>query len=149
MQTTRRRLTSVVLVLLTLVGGLAVVTLTGEEPAAAAGCYGDWCSGRDPQAMGCAADAVTTAHARIPGTYSYLELRWSPSCKTNWARVPASWGTHYPWALKAVQRPTNYTQAGVVASSADYSWTRMIYSPQMCVYASWTGPPGSVGTACA
>lgn len=111
-------------------------------------CWGDWCSGQDPQATGCAADAYTVAHARIPGTWSYVELRWSPTCKTNWARVHSSWGTSYPWALRAVQRDTGYQQVGVVNSSGSYSWTRQIYSPRLCVYGAWTGPPGTTATSC-
>ncbi|MFG1656943.1 DUF2690 domain-containing protein [Micromonospora chersina] len=137
--------TAVALGMLVAVAGVDAAT----SPAQAATCWGDWCSGQDPQAAGCSADAYTTASARIPGTYAYVELRWSPSCKTNWARVPAAWGTSYPWQLRAYQCKTGYNQSGVVASSADYSWTRMIYSPTLGVRAEWNGQPGSVGTACA
>jgi len=133
-----------VLCLLT-VGTGSVVASTAAH---AASCYGDYCSGQDPQAAGCSSDAYTVVSARIPGTYTYIELRWSPSCKTNWARVPASWGTSYPSSLEAVQCSTGYTQRGVVASSSDYSWTRMIYSPVLLVRADWIGSPGSVGTSC-
>ncbi|GAA0930033.1 hypothetical protein Vau01_046540 [Virgisporangium aurantiacum] len=117
-------------------------------PARAATCWGDYCSGQDPEAAGCSADASPVAAARIPGTYSYVELRWSPSCKTNWARVPAAWGTAYPWQLRATQCATGYQQSGVVGNNANYAWTRMIYSPTLRVRAEWNGQPGSVWTAC-
>lgn len=118
-------------------------------PAAAVGCYGDYCSGQNPAAMGCDADAVTRATASIPGTGGQqIELRWSPTCKTNWTRVPSSWGTNAPNQVQAVQRDTGYKQIGVVQSNANYSWTRMIYSPKLCVYAAWVGPPGTASTSC-
>jgi hypothetical protein len=144
----RRVLLPLVAAISLLVGAVTTITLAAEQPASAATCWGDWCSGRDPQATGCANDAYTVAHARIPGTYTNIELRWSPSCKTEWARVPASWGKSYPSNLRAVQPSTGYSQIGVVASNGTYSWTRQIYSPSRCVYAAWVGPPGSVGTAC-
>lgn len=129
--------------------GLMLAAMLSVAPAAnAATCYGDYCSGQDPQATGCAADAYSFASARIPGTWTYIELRWSPSCKTEWARVPNGYGLYYPNQLSAVQPSTGYRQVGVVSHSADYSWTRQIYSPVRCVYAAWTGPPGSIGTAC-
>jgi len=141
-----RRLASAVVVVSLLTGG--ATTFASESQAGAATCWGDWCSGQDPQATGCANDGVTVAHANIPGTTARVELRWSPSCKTKWARVPSSWGKSYPGNLRVVQRSTGYSQVRVVASNASYSWTRQIYSPTRCVYAAWIGPPGSVGTAC-
>ncbi|MET8280579.1 DUF2690 domain-containing protein [Micromonospora sp. NPDC005174] len=124
-------------------------TIAVGSPALAVSCYGDYCSGQDPEASGCSADATTTASARIWGTYSYIELRWSPTCKTNWARVPASWGTSYPSQVQAFQCATGYNQSGVSASNASYSWSRMIYSPKLGVSARWTGAPGYTSTACA
>lgn len=116
-------------------------------PASAASCYGDYCSGRDPQATGCSADAYTVAHSRIPGTSANVELRWSPSCKTNWART--TWHGSDLNSLRAVQCPTGYTQAGVVGDNGTYVWTRQIYSPRMGVAARWLGAPGPTSTACA
>jgi hypothetical protein len=110
-------------------------------------CYGDYCSGQDPEATGCSADAQPVVSARIPGTYAYVELRWSPTCKTNWART--SWNGESPSTqLRAVQCPTGYTQ-GYSSNNGSYWWTRMIYSPSMGVSAQWVGAPGSIGTSCA
>ncbi|GLL05094.1 DUF2690 domain-containing protein [Dactylosporangium matsuzakiense] len=72
-----------------IIGLLGAVTLglsgavAAGSPALAVTCYGDYCSGQDPESSGCSADATTTASARIWGTESYIELRWSPTCKTN------------------------------------------------------------------
>ncbi|WP_433077793.1 DUF2690 domain-containing protein [Dactylosporangium sp. CA-052675] len=133
--------------MLALVLGMTGVVAV-QTPALAVTCWGDWCSGQDPDGSGCSADAYTVASARIPGTYTYIELRWSPTCKTNWARVPITWGTQSPDSLRAYQCSTGYTQRGVVNSGGDYSWTAMIYSPVQKVQAQWVGSPGTIGTAC-
>ncbi|WP_376741623.1 DUF2690 domain-containing protein [Amycolatopsis balhimycina] len=85
--------------------------------------------------------------ARIPGTSAYVDLRWSPTCKTNWART--NWNGESPSTqLRAVQCPTGYTQ-GYSRNNGSYWWSRMIYSPSMGVSAQWVGAPGSIGTSCA
>src|SRR3569833_2203729 len=67
---------------------LAASVVAGLTPAATAsaavGCYGDYCSGQDPQVTGCAADSQTVAFDDLSG--ARIEVRWSPTCKTNWAR---------------------------------------------------------------
>lgn len=126
----------------------AALTLMMAPSALAVGCYGDYCSGQNPQSTGCSADARTVASVYVPGTQSPVELRWSPTCKTNWARVDWSWGASYPGNLKATQCATGYTQAGVVDSNSTYSWTRMIYSPVKSVRASWGPQPGTAWTWC-
>ncbi len=113
---------------------LAAAALSPALPAGAAvGCYGDYCSGRDPQSTGCAADATTVAWADVTG--ARLELRWSPTCKTNWARYqqyPRGWFMgNVPLEMRAVQ-DTGYTQRlsyGVNGTPTGTTWTPMIYSP--------------------
>ncbi|MEP7200778.1 MAG: DUF2690 domain-containing protein [Chloroflexota bacterium] len=56
------------------------------------GCYGAGCRNKDPQAMGCHADAVTLAIIPHPGTASagyqqFTELRYSKACNARWSRV--------------------------------------------------------------
>ncbi|MEV8515359.1 DUF2690 domain-containing protein [Dactylosporangium sp. NPDC051484] len=135
--------------------GAALLALSGVvaagTPAQAltVGCWGDYCSGRDPEETGCSADGVTVASGPMWGTFNtYVELRWSPTCKTNWARLPAVWGTSQPQALVAYQCPTGYQQVGVSASNSTWSWSRMIYSPTKSVRAIWNGGPGGGATAC-
>lgn len=48
--------------------------------------------GADPQSSGCAADAITVARYPIESpvdasTLTYLDVRYSPSCGTNWLRM--------------------------------------------------------------
>ena len=116
----------------------AMVSATAPKTAEAVGCWGDWCSGKDPVATGCARGACAVAHVRIPGTSAYVQNIWSPTCKTQWARVSNSYGRAYPWRLSAVQQ-TGYRQAGAKHHSGQYSWTNMIYTPNYCVSARWTG----------
>lgn len=96
-------------------------------------CWGDWCSGQDPNTTGCSADAYTVADVWLPGFVAqHLQVRWSPTCKTNWARFiydPS------PVWLKAVQPSTGYTQSRIISNAVN-SWTPMIYSPTRCVYAA-------------
>ncbi|MFJ1767911.1 DUF2690 domain-containing protein [Amycolatopsis sp. NPDC088138] len=114
--------------------------------ASAVTCYGDYCSGKDPESSGCSADAYTVVSARIPGTGSYVELRWSPTCKTNWART--SWNGDSPsTSLRAVQCATGYTQ-GYSTNNGSFWWSRMIYSPSLGVSARWSGSPGATATSC-
>jgi hypothetical protein len=135
-------------IITSVVVGAPVLVAVTPMTANAATCYGNWCSGQDPHATGCDVGAISFASARIPSTWTYIELRWSPSCKTEWARVLSGYGESYRWGLQVTQPRTGYTQSGVVGSNGTYSWTRQIYSPQLCVYASWVAPPGPVGTAC-
>jgi hypothetical protein len=106
-------------------------------------CYGDYCSGRDPRKTGCSADAKTLASKDLSG--ARLELRWSPTCKTDWARwiqYPVGFKSDLPTELAAIQ-DTGYTQnvsydingvttnpsASATSGGTTTSWTLMIYSP--------------------
>lgn len=137
-----KRLRSGLLALaLALFGAVAVAT-----PAqAAVTCYGDYCSGQDPMATHCGDDATTVRWKDLPG--ERLELRWSPTCKTNWARLVV-----YPTGLGCVgggdlvaRQDTGYTQhswLGVYIcyiSTATPYWTPMIYSPVHLVRAEIAG----------
>lgn len=65
---------------------IGFLTLAGPTtPAHAVTCYGDYCSGKDPAATGCDSGAVTT---KVYNTsIASLQVRWSPTCKTNWTRL--------------------------------------------------------------
>ncbi len=109
-------------------------------------CYGDYCSGTDPNSTGCGVSAVTMRYADFAGTGSDIELRWSPVCKTEWART--DFGGQSPQSLEAVQPATGYKEVGIVGTNGSWWWTRQIYSPSLCVYAAWVGPPGTIWTGC-
>lgn len=141
---------------------IAFLTLAGvivgpSVRASAAGlpggvtCYGDYCSGQDPVATGCYRDAVTVEAAQVDTGAGRLELRWSPTCQTVWARwqqYPTGWCLNCtPNDLLAVQ-DTGYTQekdwfdTGTTPADGSTSWTHMIYSPEHSVYAAVDMPCG-------
>jgi hypothetical protein len=146
---------------------LAGIPLCDAPPPAvetSVGCYGDYCSGQDPMTTRCADDAVTTAYSDI--TAARVEVRWSPTCRTNWARYvqyPRGWYFgNVPIELRAVQ-DTGYTQrlafdvnGDPVGTSHTFThdpnrgvtgaaWTPMIYSPVHLVRAELVVACGGVG----
>lgn len=58
-------------------------------------------------ASGCAADDRTIAATDAPSSSGRLELRWSPTCKTTWARCqqyPRGWSLgNSVYALRTMQ----------------------------------------------
>ncbi|MET8312399.1 DUF2690 domain-containing protein [Micromonospora sp. NPDC005173] len=75
-----------------IIGLFGVVAAGTPAQALTVGCWGDCCSGRDPEETGCSADGVAVASGPMWGTFNpYVELRWSPAGRTKWARLPAVW----------------------------------------------------------
>jgi hypothetical protein len=60
-------------------------------------CSRNGCTGQDPAATGCSADATTLLSKKILNSSGQsigeIDLRWSPTCQTNWARVVSSIGS--------------------------------------------------------
>src|SRR6266566_2975920 len=58
-------------------------------------CSGNGCNGLDPISTGCARDAitVTTTGGSVSFRTGTIQLRYSPTCGTNWGRVLSSVGT--------------------------------------------------------
>src|SRR5262245_1467970 len=76
--------------------GLGTLIGLPASPAFAATCSGNGCNGLDPIATGCATGAYTVASAPMSdpyGTAATIDLRYSPSCGTNWSRLTMSVGT--------------------------------------------------------
>ncbi len=129
----------------------AVSARAGTLPGGVS-CYGDYCSGQSPVATGCYRDAVTIASVEVDNGAGQVDLRWSPTCQTNWARwqqYPTGWCVNCtPDALVAVQ-DTGYTQkldwfdngTSPNPNGGTY-WTNMIYSPVHRVYAGVYMPCG-------
>ncbi|RSS55346.1 MULTISPECIES: DUF2690 domain-containing protein [unclassified Streptomyces] len=105
--------------------------LFASSPASAAtSCYAETCHGLDPATTICANDAQTVLRDRSGN----LELRYSPQCRTTWARQ----------AYGLTGRITvNNSQGAVFA--ADYTgqgaaWTRMVNDKDIVAWAcgNWT-----------
>jgi len=133
-----RQLLSLALVVVAALGFGVVSSTT----ATAVGCYGDYCSGQDPQNTGCSADGYTAA--AVNASQFRLEVRYSPTCKTNWARItvysPGLTLCTPPGQLIALQ-DTGYQQGTYVPNHCMTHdgpwtyWTPMIYSPVHLVQA--------------
>lgn len=71
-----------------LLGGFTVLRVgvgSGDDGESRTGCVGNECHGMDPGSYGCDGDAYTAALHKFDG--SYIELRYSPSCRAGWARI--------------------------------------------------------------
>lgn len=65
---------------------LAQTMATPASAAETAGCLRTACTGKDPNAMGCAADAQVLEQIN-QGNDIELKLVWSPACQATWAKV--------------------------------------------------------------
>jgi hypothetical protein len=91
----RRRLwTRLLGIVMALTAGAIFVAVEPSTPAFASGsCYANSCTGQDPVATGCWADAITVQTVQQGSVL--LDLRYSPSCAANWARMRnAQFGWH-------------------------------------------------------
>jgi hypothetical protein len=92
-------------VIASLAGVVFLVVLGGAGQASAAPvgiaatCSGYGCDYQDPAVTGCSAGSNNTASAAVTyGGVSYgtVELRWSPTCQTNWSRLTINAGGSNP-----------------------------------------------------
>lgn len=121
-----------------LTGLFVISTLTAtflptSVALAAPGCTGTGCNGKDPYVMKCAGSGasygvVATAKIYNPVTKAelgYVQLWWSYTCKTNWARtvswVPSSLVDAYVWTASTMYGNTTYGQSVAISP--------MIYAP--------------------
>ena len=84
------------------------------------------CNGRNPQTTGCAADAYTVLTAVFSD--AFVQLRYSPTCQSNWGRVISRVGANF--LSTRVQRidGLTYTFGG---GNFNYAWSVMVYAPVM------------------
>ena len=88
-------------------------------------CSTEGCDGLNPVTTGCAADAYTVQTAVFSD--SYVELRYSPTCGTNWGRVTSKVGpTTLVIRIQRIDGLT-YTFSG---GNFNYAWSAMVYAPQ-------------------
>ncbi|WP_182875009.1 DUF2690 domain-containing protein [Microbispora sp. H10670] len=76
-------------------GAVVPVAATAQSASASVGCRGAGenglpsCSNKDPEAMGCAYDAVLGG-ATVMDFGAYVENWWSDACQASWGRVTNS-----------------------------------------------------------
>jgi hypothetical protein len=100
-----------------------------------ASCSGNGCNGIDPSTTACPNDAFTaqtrSIYRNTDNKYiGYVELRWSPTCKTNWARVTRTDG-YYLEGMDAMVTRYGGTPVQQFSSHAGYTtiWSNMVYAP--------------------
>jgi len=95
--------------------------------------------GTDPSTTGCANGAQVATH--ITKSYGTLELRWSPTCKTNWGRFvgTSNIGIVAVWVIREADGKTCGDQAGTGCNGAWYNTPNTIYSNQLygCNYRTY------------
>ena len=124
----------------------ALLVASPTKALAADACYNSpsksTCDGDDPQTSGCAADAYTVQTKTVTdqsggglGTLGYVDLRYSPHCGTNWARLrPTSTSNPPAEYYAAVYRPSD----GAIRTVDTYStsivtvWSPMLYARSVC-----------------
>jgi hypothetical protein len=128
----------------------AAVAHVGKSPpppgaAPNANCSGNGCNGKDPEASGCSANAVTLASAAMltvnRDNIGTIEMRYSRNCGTQWIRVNSRVTdcAGDPCQNDAViTRPAGadgpaitVEDAGRPASGQPSQWTRMVYTPDV------------------
>ncbi|MEV4254097.1 DUF2690 domain-containing protein [Spirillospora sp. NPDC049652] len=111
----------------TAASGMLAVTPSAQ----AATCSGNGCNGTDPVSTGCSNNS--TAPLQGNGLGGHLELRWGPTCSTNWARFTPGNGDVYEiwvtrrsdgaWAGYGMYVTYKFSGAGVP------NYSDQIYSP--------------------
>ena len=90
----KRTRSLVILMVTALLSVLGAASVFAGTAAAHPPCSGSGCDLQDPIAMNCVEDSyiVGTAIIGDSAEKGYVDLIWSPSCQTNWARVTSTVG---------------------------------------------------------
>ena len=90
-------------------------------------CSGNGCNGLDPISTGCARDAITVTATGGVVSFSTgtIQLRYSPTCGTNWGRVLSSVGTTL---LTVSIRRNNDGLYYFAVGSQTRMWSRMVFA---------------------
>ena len=108
-----------------LVGTLAgtpVEAVAEGQAAASVGCYSAGCNDKDPQTMGCGADAVTGARTTMPDG-AVVELRWSDACQAAWGRISGARADQFV----SVNGPNSQSHSAWIDAPGQTSgWTTMV-----------------------
>lgn len=86
-------------------------------------CYGDSCTGKDPQSMGCAGDNAYSVASFTWGTVTVI-LRYSDWCHANWAVASNPGQTGADFYVENASNEAQY--ASVNQNNGYYAWTSMV-----------------------
>lgn len=103
-----------------LAAAISATALTiGAPTALAASCYGTTCSGLDPQATGCSADAVTLGSATTGDVT--VNLRYSSNCGAAWVRIYGG-----PSDRASIQNSVGTMYKVTLGQAGGSSWSLMV-----------------------
>jgi uncharacterized protein YfaQ (DUF2300 family) len=128
----------------------ASAATAAHAPAKApAHCSDKDCTGKDPQTTGCSQTPQTRDIRTAPimqngKKIGLVELRWSPFCGNNWARVTSTSG---PAALAATATRADHAKESA-SGHGTVLWTPMIFGRDLCVSATGTVNGVTATTAC-
>ncbi len=106
------------------VQGSAAYAHTAQHGISQATCSGDGCNNIDPVQSGCADGAYTVTF--VDTGSAEIQLRYSPTCGTNWGRVVSNNSTDTYLVLVQREDGVAYGTKGLTGPIA---WSRMVYSP--------------------
>ncbi|MEU4235281.1 DUF2690 domain-containing protein [Nonomuraea sp. NPDC026600] len=143
--------------LFTTFGASSVAYAESEAARAApagttATCYGNTCSGKDPNATGCSAGATVLADMVVLGFSAkqfLVRLSYSPACNASWTDIqainqPDCYGGEYIWheavnnSTGAITR-TARAYDGDACSTYTVMMSRVGRSTRACSTSTWTG----------
>ena len=131
-----------ILVGMTVLAGTRIAAAsTAQHSSPQVTCSGNGCNGKDPIATGCAVGAYTVQTGVLPDFF--VQLRYSPSCGTNWGRVISRIGSAHLFAT--VQRIDGLSYSRSFGFST-LVFSQMVYAPT--VKARACGRIGSSVGAC-
>ena len=93
-------------------------------------CSGNGCNGLNPVTTGCSADAYTVQTAVFSN--SFVELRYSPTCGTNWGRVTSRVGATFLVIRIDRSGGLTYTFSG---GNFNFAYVAMVYAPKVAARA--------------
>ena len=93
-------------------------------------CSGEGCDGQNPATTGCSADAYTVQTAVFSN--SFVELRYSPTCGTNWGRVTSRVGATFLVIRIDRSGGLTYTFSG---GNFNFAYSAMVYAPKVAARA--------------
>jgi len=119
------------------------------KPVFAASCSGSGCNDTNPNSTGCDASGVTTVAYEYPAS-SYIELRQSSICNTQWAKTTNTDGPNRYFFLNATLKNHYYTASAYSLPVGAYVYSHQRYgtSYKACGYASFNYIGGLVSSPC-
>jgi hypothetical protein len=112
--------------------GIGFTALPSQRHIAhAASCSGNGCTDKDPHDTGCDADAYTVYNVYVRDNngneVGLLQLRYSPSCGTNWTRLTSYVGNTWLTA-NTIRKADSWIEYGGPMFT-NVVWSDMVYSP--------------------